>query len=339
MTVCVRTDAPTRSFACVRRPAWLRARRKGRSVTRSRPLLAYLLSVPMVTFSATANAQPPGATSGGETPMARSRALTIEGDAALEGGRYHEAAAKYRAAYYGLPEDERGSYLGSLPVRGAVRAFDSVPEQEQSDAVLLRQLVFVNEFLDAAAANVGTAPPVGEEVLAELEKVRDDLEQRLGSRQEDGHADEECDESLQAEPTAESGPVAGQAGRRTDSASRAERGWLGIGLATGGGLMAGTGVGLLIGSAVVRRRAEQVAGSNPALLDNPDARQVFEEREASRSRRLVLAGSVSLGVGLAAAAAGATLLVIRGRNAGNRGVALLPRVDSQQPGLLLSGRF
>ena len=117
------------------------------------------------------------------TERERSQLLLAEGDTAYDDGRLDQAISKYRASYYGLSVEDQASYLGSLPVRKAMRAYEqriaAEPDPATQRSLLQRQRVMLVEFLDAVASKQGAADEVGEDVIAELEDKRRAIEGAL----------------------------------------------------------------------------------------------------------------------------------------------------------------
>lgn len=283
----------------------------------------------------------------------RSQAFVTDGDAAFERGDYEEAIAKYRAAYYGLDPAQRTSYLGSLPVRNAMRAYTLLIAERQDRVVLERQLAFLAEFLESVAAQDGGAEQVGAEVMAELEAVRADVQLKLARLSQvvapppgavTAPTPNPADAPSQgAPPTTEAAaePEPGASPVAIDSlAPPPGRDPLGLGLAIGGGVTAGIGAGVMVGWWTVRRQAEaeadRVFGPDPS-----PARDEYLREEWYHARRYLIAGSTIVGLGLATAATGAVLLVVRRSRGSRAGMALrlLPAVGPQGAALRLSGRF
>lgn len=312
----------------------------------ARPLLPFVLLATVVVMApahaaARAAAKPPSAEE-------RSLAFVADGDAAYERGDYEEAITKYRAAYYGLGPEQRASYIGSLPVRNAMRAYALLLAERQDRTVLERQLAFLAEFLESVAAQADGAQRVGPEALTELEAVRDDVQHKLAM----------LSQAVAPPPDTQAGPTTTgdpldppphdppphdpppHDAPLTDSLhAPPPRDWLGLGLLIGGGATAGIGLGVTSGWWTVRRQAEREAdrvyGSGPSPV-----RTQYLTDEWHHARRYLIAGSVLATLGLATAGAGVVhILVRRARSRDDVALGLGPALGPTTAGLRLHGRF
>ncbi|MEM6996703.1 MAG: hypothetical protein AAF721_39735 [Myxococcota bacterium] len=116
-------------------------------------------------------------------PRERSQALLAEGDEAYESERFEEAVTKYRASYDALEVQDRSGYIGSLPLRKAMRAYAQLVEAE-SDPERLRPLLesqyrLLDGFLVEVSATPGAAEQVGEDLIAELGRTRSEVADAL----------------------------------------------------------------------------------------------------------------------------------------------------------------
>lgn len=295
-----------------------------------------------------------------EVAPERSQAFVIEGDEALEQGDYEEAINKYRAAYYGLSASQRISYLGSLPVRNAMRAYDLLRAGAPDQATLQQQLGFLTEFLAGVEARDDGVERVGADVVAELQRIREDLERELAARPEESGAGrpggqpeppeppresarmDELDDALTVveEPAdEESAAMEASAGDPAEDGDRTRtRDWLGIGLAIGGGAIMGVGTGVMVGRWTIRRQALTKADQT----DWPSAayRTAYLDGQDLRAQRFLIAGIVVLGVGTATLTAGVVhILMWRRARPETATLRVYPQLGTKTLGFGLSGRF
>jgi hypothetical protein len=280
------------------------------------------------------------------TARQQSERLLAEGDAALAKERWDEAISKYRASYYGLPTEDHASYLGSLPVRKAMRAYTERVAQEQDPgkrrSLLQRQRVLLEEFLDAVAAKPGATDEVGPEVIAELEETRRSI-------------DAELDPPKPIEPTEPTTPTnpfpegdddpddPGDTKTITDDA-KPPRDWLGLGLVIGGSTLLVTGIGVSVGRWTIRSGAQDEYDADPNCAPGSEGHLTclaYLETEEARAKKFLIAGSVVAGVGLATAIAGVVHIVIHRKRSSSRATALrvAPVLSPTAAGLSLGGRF
>lgn len=302
-------------------------------------------------------ALPPGgasATALAPNPRQRSESLLAEGDAAASKQRWDEAISKYRASYYGLPPEDQASYLGSLPVRQAMRAYDQRVAQERDEgkrrALLRRQRVLLEEFLDAVAAKRGAAEEVGADVIAELEQLRRSIDEALDGPPKADHSEadpepestdeiEPDDEEATSAPTDPAGPVSPEPAPASDS-PRPPRDWLGLGLVIGGSALLVTGVGVSVGWWTIRNTAqENVDAGGADFAEGTQARAKYLADEEARAKQFLIGGSVVAGVGLAAALGGVIHLALHRRSASSGSTALLPVLSPTAAGFVLKRRF
>lgn len=250
------------------------------------------------------------------TDRERSQLLVAEGDAAYADHRLDEAISKYRASYYGLSPDDQASYVGSLPVRKAMRAYEQLIASEQDEAkrrsLLQRQRLLLVEFLDAIASKDGTTNDVGEDVLAELEEKRRTLDEALVEPEIN---DEPSLEPLPADESQEFATTNDNAQPNEDQSPPLplpSRDPLGLGLVIGGGASLLAGVGVSIGYFTIRRGADALiqAGGEDRT---PEQLATYREQEHARAQKFLVAGSIVGGVGLAIAISGAVHLVLHRR--------------------------
>lgn len=298
--------------------------------------------------------QPAHAGKGPKAPSAqeRSAAFVADGDEAFERGDYEEAITKYRAAYYGLTPEQRTSYVGSIPVRNAMRAYALLLAERQDRRVLEQQLGFLTEFLESVRGTDGGVTRVGEQVVAQLEQTRAEAEQKLAALaqvvapppdpdDEGGGGDEGVPQEtsgerseLDDEPEFSVGPE-----EEDDPLTRpAPLRPLGLGLAIGGGVTAGIGVGVMTGWWTVRRQAR--AEADATWPEGSPTYQDYLRAQWYRARRFLIAGTVLTGVGVAAAAAGTVILLVqRNRAADDVALGLAPALGPEGTGIQLAGRF
>lgn len=280
-------------------------------------------------------------------PIQRSQAYLVEGDEARDRGDYEEAINKYRAAYYGLPPNQRVSYVGSLSVRNAMEVFGSQFDKEQDPAVLEQQLGLVNEFLVSVEAQDGGRERVGAEIVEILEEARDKAEQTLASLTE---PDEPAEPATS--PDMDAVDDAQQANQAEDNTSGSEAdvvtagprrspNWLGIGLTAGGGLLTGVGAGVLVGWWTVRQQASNYVDLRPGYEEGTEDRENYLDDQRKNAQSFRIAGAVLVSVGLASVTGGVVYLLL-GRQQDRRGsetLTMRPSVLPRGAGLLVERRF
>ncbi|MCX4241742.1 hypothetical protein [Paraliomyxa miuraensis] len=308
-------------------------------------LLGALLTLPPTT----ASAHPFPSASLAPTTRERSQLLLAEGDAAYANEHLEEAISKYRASYYGLSPDDQASYLGSLPVRKAMRTYEQLIANQQDPAkqraLLQRQRLLLIEFLDAVADKYGAADEVGEDVIAELEQKRRSIDDALTEPQTDDTevpapsvppADQRTSEALP-------GP---DDGKDTSSPPppKPPRDWLGLGLVIGGTTTLAAGAGVSIGYFSIRSGADALVAagsSNPA--HDPDSIQTYLDQEYARARIFLITGAAAAGVGLAVVIGGAVHLALHRRRPHTPSDAtastLAPIASPTTAGLVFRHRF
>lgn len=284
------------------------------------------------------------------TPAERSQTFVIEGDAALERGEHETAIDKYRAAYYGLPASQQTSYLGSIPVRNAMRAYDRLYAEAPSRVVLEQQLAFLADFLGRVEGDEGRVASIGETVVADLESKRREIERELARLAEaempaKPPATQPGEPELEAEETPEgddglAGPKplpAEHEGTTSTAPGRPPCNCIGVGLtAAGGSLMAaGLSVGFFgLGTRISARKL--VDEVNPTEEERAD----YLEDQDKNARNIVIVGSVILGAGVATLTAGVVHIVVRRRRSASEAkLTLVPRLGANGAGLALGGRF
>lgn len=298
----------------------------------------------------------PAGTLAPASPRERSQLLLVEGDAAAERGELDEAISKYRSAYYGLSTSDQTSYLGSLPIRKAMQAYErSVARERDPKArrrLLERQRGFLDEFLDGVAARPGAADEIGTDVMAELQVIRRGIDVMLEPGKQDvldpfatddepagerdrGNATSPPGTRSKVEPTQARDPA-------VDEPVEPARDWLGLGLTIGGSTLLATGSGLCVGSWTIRKGARDlVDGGGSGYAEGTEARASYLAGEDERARKFLIAGAVVAGVGLATAVAGAAHLVLHRRHHVDRAAALhvAPWLTSTATGVVLQRRF
>lgn len=267
-----------------------------------------------------------------EGPRERSQVLLIEGDAALERGELEKAISKYTASYHGLTKGDQASYVGSLPVRKAMEAYDrSVAlalDPKQRRALRARQRVLLDEFLVSVAARQGAAEEIGPEVMAELEQTLHLLDEALAVAPA---PDPSPPPEPEPEPTPKS-PV---------EPVEPPRDWLGLGLTIGGGALLATGVGVSVGWWTVRNGAlDLVDGGGEGFAEGTQARVDYLARADDHARKFLVAGSVVASVGLATAIGGVVHLALhRRRHTAQTALQLAPLLAPTATGVTLHRRF
>jgi hypothetical protein len=282
------------------------------------------------------------------TARQQSERLLAEGDAALAKERWDEAISKYRASYYGLPTEDHASYLGSLPVRKAMRAYAERVAQEQDPgkrrSLLERQRVLLEEFLDAVAAKPGATDEVGPDVIAELEETRRSIDAELAPPEVGPEP---------TEPTTPTDPFPGgdddpddPGGTKTitDDPEPPRRDWLGLGLVIGGSTLLAAGIGVSVGRWTIRSGAQAEYDADPNCAPGSEGHLTcldYLETEQARAKKFLIAGSVVAGVGLATAITGVVHIVIHRKRNSPRATALrvAPVLSPTAAGLSLGGRF
>jgi len=279
----------------------------------------------------------------------RSEALLAEGDADSAKGEWEEAISKYRASYYGLTRADQASYLGSLPVRKAMRAYGERIAQSQDPvkrrALLQRQRVLLDEFLDAVATKPGAAEEVGEDVIAELEATRSSIDAALeppSKVPEPTPAEPPHEPSTSSDPPP---PQLEQSSADTSSTSidtpKPPRDWVGLGLVIGGSVALGTGLGVFMGRWTILddAHAKVDSGGDP-YGPGTDLRASYLAEEEARAQKFLIAGSVVAGVGLATAIGGAVrLLVHRHRSTRATALHVAPLLAPTTAGVVFHRRF
>lgn len=275
--------------------------------------------------------------------LERSQAYVLEGDEALERGDYREAIAKYQAAFYGLSATERASYMGSIPVRNAMRAYDQLLQQNRDRAVVEQQLVLLRQFLDGVAGQPDAVEAIGQDVIDDLEALRQLLETELASPSEEATPvhqptpDEVDDGGLEVP---EDQHQESDAGPTSDPPTARRPNWLGIGLTIGGGVVFATGAGVSVGWWTVRKQASEFADIEPSFEMDPDARERYLAGQEDEARKFLIAGSVLAGIGGATLIAGVThIIVVRRRAKRRRAVSATLLVTPQTAGFVLQSRF
>lgn len=285
-------------------------------------------------------------------PSARQRSeqLLKEGEAAAAGKRWDEAISKYRASYYGLPPEDQATYLGSLTVRNAMRAYEEriAAEQDpaQRKAMRERQRVLLDEFLAAAAAKPGATEEIGEDVIAELEETRRSIDAAL-AEPKPTDLDAAQDPSPDDPPSGPTPITTPKPTPPTTPSDRpvptAKRDWLGLGLVIGGSATLAAGLGVGAGRWVLRANALQlVDAGGDDFAPGTDARADYLEKEYARADKFLIAGSVVAGVGLATTIAGVVHILVRRRRAASRSASamhLTPALSPTTAGLVLHHRF
>lgn len=286
----------------------------------------------------------------------RSQVLLVEGDAAAERGELDEAISKYRSAYYGLSTSDQASYVGSLPIRKAMQAYEQAVGRERDPkarrTLLERQRALLDEFLDGVAARPGAADEIGKDVMDELQVVRRGIEVMLGAKRSDvvdPFASDDARASAHDRTTATSPsvtPSKAEPARPRDDAKaepgEPSRDWLGLGLAIGGGTLVATGAGLCVGAWTIRKGArELVDGGGPGYAEGTETREAYLAGEDERARKFLISGAVVASVGLATAVAGVAHLVVLRRRHVDRAAALhvAPLLTSTATGVVLQRRF
>ncbi|MCH9681162.1 MAG: hypothetical protein K0V04_07005 [Deltaproteobacteria bacterium] len=286
----------------------------------------------------------------GSSELERSQAFVSEGDALLEQGEYNEAIAKYRAAYYGLTPEERASYMGSIPIRKGMRAYDLLVAQEQSRAVLERQLALVTEFLESIKNRPDGKAKVGPTIIAELEASRSAVEKKIAAMSEvaapsTDEPPEDPAPALVEEPAPTQTPTEPDPSpdtRRSDGAidepPPSGPSTLGIALAASGGALMAVGAGVLVGNWTVPAQAERFANEEPGYETGTQERVNYIADQDDRARRFLISGSVVLGIGTAVTIGGVVQIIMHRRRSPSN-IALAPALSPRHAGLTVRGRF
>ena len=114
---------------------------------------------------------------------------------------------------------------------------------------------------------------------------------------------------------------------------------LGVGLAVAGGVVLGTGAGVMAGWWTVRNQAVEYADNEPGYEEGTTDRDIYLAREEARARKYLISGSVVLGVGAAVATTGVVLIALHRRRGKQKPVAVVPAFDPRHAGLVITGRF
>lgn len=310
------------------------------------PTLALVIALSSITA--------PAGTLAPSSPRERSQVLLVEGDAAAERGELDTAISKYRSAYYGLSASDQASYVGSLPIRKAMQAYEQSVARERDPkarrALLERQRMFLDEFLDGVAARPGAVDEIGKDVMDELEVTRRGIEVMLGAKapdvidpfaNDDARAHDGTTATRSSVTTSKAEPARPR-DHATDEPSEPGRDWLGLGLAIGGGTLVATGGGVLVGAWTIRKGArELVDGGGPGYAEGTETRADYLAGEDERARKFLISGAVVASVGLATAVAGVVHLVVHRRRHVERAAALhvAPLLTSTATGVVLQRRF
>lgn len=276
----------------------------------------------------------------------RSELFLAEGDAASAAERWEEAISKYRASYYGLPPEDQGLYLGSLPVRKAMRAYEKRIAQEQDPnkqhALRQRQLVLLDEFLDAMAAEPNAGQAVGDDVIAELQQTHASLEDTLAQTEDTEPPPEATTTAPDALPPPKIVETSPTCPPPTTDGPRAQRDWLGLGLVIGGSTTLAAGLGVSVAWFTIRANAQQLADAGGSdFAEGTGAREDYLDGEYARAQKFIIAGSIVAGVGLGTLIGGVTRLVVHRRRATADATALYvsPLLGSGMAGLFVRRRF
>ena len=283
------------------------------------------------------------------TERERSQLLLAEGDTAYDDGRLDQAISKYRASYYGLSVEDQASYLGSLPVRKAMRAYEqriaAEPDPATQRSLLQRQRVMLVEFLDAVASKQGAADEVGEDVIAELEDKRRAIEGALAGPKTDFPDDPgprpPANDGAETNPIEPAEPIPADDPRPPRAPP--SRDWLGLGLVIGGGTTILVGAGVTIGYFTIQSGAEALVNAGGGdYAPGTQRREDYLAGEQARARPFLIAGSVVAGVGLAVAVSGTVRLVLHRRRSTMdtaAASALTPILTPSTAGLAFHRRF
>lgn len=299
------------------------------------------MSAVLLSSASPAEAAPTKAPSG----LERSQGFVTEGDEAMEREDYREAIAKYNAAYYGLDTSERVSYMGSLPVRKAMRAYERLAAQEPREhvkAVLEAQLALVTNFLTSVRSLPSSAELVDAEVLTELEAVRVRVEEEINALSpempppETNGTETDGTETDETETDGIQTPVDTPPSNPASPRQRK----LGIGLAVGGAAGVVAGGVAMVGWWTVPPQAERYANTTPGYEEGTDARASYLEREDGRKLQYLVSGAVIAGIGAAIATTGVVLVVKHRRRPSDRAAwQVAPALGPSRAGLMVAGRF
>jgi hypothetical protein len=302
-----------------------------------------IVSIAIVTTLSTATPRPVLASSWAApsaSTQERSEAFVVDGDRALARGDYAEAVAKYRAAYYGLTAEQRTSYIGSIPVRNAMQAYELLLAERQDRRVLEQQLGFLAEFLESVRDRGDGVAQVGSDVIDALEETRVRAEKKLAALSQvvAPPRDPEDPAIAAGEPAPKVEPEPSPSHEPIDAGPPSRPDRLGLGLAIGGGVATGLGLGVMAGWWTVRRQAEAKADAEFGPDSGSPGRAEYLREQWYLARRYLVAGGVITGLGLATAAAGVVVILVR-RGRGGGLAMLVPEVGPTGAGLRLAGRF
>jgi hypothetical protein len=279
------------------------------------------------------------------SPRELSEALLTKGDAAADRGDFDAAISYYRASYYGLSEIDRASYLGSIPVRKAMAAFEQGVARQRDPAkrrqLLQSQRDLLARFLVAVRARAGAADEVGKDVIAELERMQRSIDEALAAEDYDivdPFSRNAPKGGARVSFPVEVPPKTGQAPIPT----KLHRDWIGLGLTIGGSTLLATGLGVSSGWWTVRSDAQaNVDGGGEAYAEGTQARADYLARADAIARNYLVAGSILGGIGLATAVGGVVRLVVHRRRSSAQRTALhvVPLSSPTTGGLVLHGRF
>ncbi len=252
-------------------------------------------------------------------------------------GEYGRAAGKFAANYRAMTEPQRGGPVGQRTIARAYDAYreawhvarDPAPLRE-GKALLEEHVMLVKQAGSGHAAR---------EAQAKLEWLSHLLELEEQAATE-VVPPPECPEPLPpiSEPPPRDPPDELPVQDPPDEQPRARRDPLGLALTTGGSVVLGGGVGLLIGGTQVlptARRQVEAAGRDP---DNPVPQDVtYLAQHRTRGRRWMISGGVVAGVGVAALTWGIVRLVQHRHNGSAKSDKLTIGVSPRA--ILLRARF
>jgi hypothetical protein len=271
-----------------------------------------------------------------------SQDLLTEGDAAVELGDFDVAISKYRASYYRLSKADRASYLGSIPVRKAMAAFEQGVAEERDPAkrrqLLEDQRVLLAQFLLEVRARDGAAEEIGADLIAELEAIQRANDEALEA---EGHSADPS--SADSPPVPVVAPLATKETRAlpSDEPPASPRDPIGLGLIIGGSALLATGLGVSVGWWTVRIGARaKVDGGGERFAEGTQSRADYLDTAHEKARKFLIAGPVIAGIGLATTLAGVAHLVVhRRRSTRDMALHVTPFSSSTAGGLVLHGRF
>jgi hypothetical protein len=283
----------------------------------------------------------------------RNEQLLIDGEVAFERGDFPEAILKYRAAYYSFGTQERASYMGSIPVRRAMQAYEQQLAKEQEPNArrrLLRdQRELIDEFLDAVRSHEGAAEQVGLEDVAELEATGVTIDRELEGGQTPPEkppvmpvdAEEPriaVGNSGGSAPTPRAGPGTRPGG--ADPTKDGRRDWVGLGMVIGGSVVLGAGVGVSAGRWTIinqaEAEAERVRAGGQYTTDPIDQYIGAQHRDGLK---YLVAGSVVAGVGLVTVVGGVIHLKVRRRGNGRTTAMRVAPLLGRGVGVVVHRRF